>query len=148
MRNLPEDELDMLLRQGLHAQPLSAASPDFDARVLAALRVCPSPWWQRGWQSAKPLLAGASFSLIVTLIALHWSLSAPISPNLSLPGAEGPSIAARPLPSLDTLLNRPNLTAGALTAAWNEPPAPAPPAGRPPEPRRRAQTFCRPTLAA
>ena len=136
MRNL-SDELETALREGLHAQTLPAVSPDFDARVLAALRVS-SPWWQRLWQPAQPLLVGASFSLIVTLLCLHWSLSAPIAPNLA---PSPPLLAARPAPSLDALLDRPNLTAGALAAAWNEPPAPTPPAGRPPEPRRHAQTF-------
>ena len=142
MRNLP-DELETALREGLQAQLLPAVSPDFDARVLAALCISP-PWWQRLWQPAQPLLAGASFSLIVTLICLHWSLSAPLTPTLTPPllGAGGPSsLAARPAPSLDALLDRPNLSAASLSAYWSEPPAPAPPVGRPPQPRRRAQAL-------
>jgi len=153
MRNLPEDELELLLRDGLQAQFIPETSPDFDARVLAALRVTP-PWWQRlwphVWQPAQPLLAGASFSLVVTLIGLHWSLSAPVGSNFAPPllGAGGPPVAARPAPSLDALLSRPNLTAGSLAAAWSEPPASLPPVDRPPEPRRHAQTFRPPALIA
>lgn len=145
-------DLDEALRDGLRELPVPEVSPDFDARVLQSLRAS-APWWRRWWQPAKPLLAGASFSLVVTLALLHWTLSAPILPNLAPPqglavaGGGGPStLAARPAPSLDALLDRPNLSAASLTDYWAarppDPPDPPPPDRRP-EPRRRAQVFCR-----
>ena len=125
---------DELLRRGLRALPVPEPSPDFDARVLAGLRDV-RPWWHRLWEPARPLLAGTSFSLVVTLACLHWTLMAPVG----VPPAQAIStVAARPTPSLDALLDRPNLSAGSLARAW-EAPAPTSPADRRPEPRRRAQ---------
>ena len=137
--------LDDALRTGLRALSVPEVSAGFDERVLAALYQ-PMPWWQRLWQPARPLLAGASFSLIVTQIGLHWSLSAPLYPSLPELGAGAPILAAHPAPSLDALLDRPNLTAGSLAFVWNAPPAPTPQPSARPEPRRRASGFDRRTL--
>ena len=141
-----EPILDEALRTSLRALSVPEVSAGFDDRILAALHQ-PMPWWQRLWQPARPLLAGASFSLLVTLIGLHWSLSAPLHPFPPELGAGGPPIlAAHPAPSLDALLDRPNLTAGSLAFVWNAPPAPTPQPGTRPEPRRRASGFDRRTL--
>ena len=140
-----EPILDEALRAGLRAFSVPEVSAGFDDRILAALHQ-PLPWWQKLWQPARPLLAGASFSLLVTLIGLHWSLSAPLHPSPPELGAGGPILAAHPAPSLDALLDRPNLTAGSLAFVWNTPPAPTPQPGARPEPRRRASGFDRRTL--
>ena len=143
-----ETTLEAALRSGLRSVAVPSVSTDFDERILAALHG-PKPLWLRLWQPARPLLAGASFSLLVTLLGLHWSLSAPLSgpPAPNSGGArEEQSFAARPAPSLDALLDRPNLTAGSLAFVWNAPPAPTPQPGTRPEPRRRASSFCHQTL--
>jgi hypothetical protein len=133
---------DVRLANALRGLPVPELSPEFDERVLAALRV-PIPWWQCMWQPAKPLLLGTSCSFALMLLLLHWTLTAPIPSSLASPlsgagGLIGRSTVASP-PSLDALLDSPNLTAGSLAAAWNAPPAPIPPVGLRPEPRRRAQ---------
>jgi hypothetical protein len=129
--------LDKALRDGLNALPMPAPSPEFDARVLAAL--CASrPWWLRLWEPAKPLLLGASCSLVVTLLALHWTVTAPIL--VPLPPILGESERSRPepgsAPSLDALLEQPHLSAGTLASVWTASP-PTPPSRRP-EPHRHA----------
>ena len=75
------------LADALRSLPVPAPSADFDARVLAALRV-PRPWWRRVWQPIQPLLLGASGSLAVTLLLLHFTLSGP-------PAAPSPTPAPR-----------------------------------------------------
>ena len=151
---------DARLANALRSLPVPAPSADFDDRVLAALRV-PVPWWKRlSWrsvrQTAQPLFLSASCSLAVTLLALHLTLSSPVStPSPPAPAAVSNLAAAppAPLPSVDALLDRPNLCAGSL-AAWNSPPAvdteSAGPEKTPlkPEPRRRAEVYQRPTLVA
>ena len=138
--------LDEALRDGLNTLPVSTPSPEFDARVLAAL-CAPPPWWLRLWEPAKPLLLGASCSLVVTLLALHWTLSASVAaPQLPILGESARSLAAAPHPtlSLDALLNQPHLSAGSLAAVWAAP-VPTPP-NRRPEPHRHAQGWQRPCL--
>lgn len=133
------------LAESLRGLPVPTPSPDFDSRVLAALRV-PVPWWQWLWQPAQPLLLGASGSCGLTLLLLHLTLSAPQTAPL-LP-VSVPAVASAPLPSVDALLDRPGLCAGSL-AAWNSAtlvdaaPDQTP---RRPEPRRRAQESRRVTL--
>lgn len=142
MREPPDDlRLGSALRDGLRALPVPDVSPDFDARVLDALRA-PGPWWQRLWEPARPLLLGASCSLTVTLVLLHWTLTAPapVVGGLERPQASAPARA----PSLDRLLDRPDLRAGTLAAAWAAPP-PAP-SDRRPEPPRHAQAGRRAAL--
>ena len=148
MTDLPDDlDAAQALRDDLHGLPVAAVSPDFDARVLAALHL-PRPWgktrwerfrehfWEHFWEPARPLLLGASCSLAVTLLALHWTLSGPVSaPRPPAPSEQAVAPPAVPAPSLDALLDRPDLRAGSL-AAWT-PPAPAP--GRRPAPPRHAQ---------
>ena len=148
----PLDGLDLglALRDGLYALPVPDTAPAFDARVLDALRA-PVLWWRRLWEPARPLLLGASCSLSVTLVLLHWSLTAPApQPTLIKPPimggqeriqARGPARA----PSLDRLLDRPDLRAGSLAAAWAAPP---PPDRRPPEPVRHARAGRRAALIA
>ena len=131
------------LAEALRSLPVPTLAPDFDDRVLAALRV-PVPWWHRLWQPAQPLLLGASGSFVLTVLALHLTLSVPQTPPAFAP-ATLPNVAAAPkvpLPSVDALLDRPNLCAGSLVSARTAPlppeAAPEPPLRRP-EPRRRAE---------
>ena len=156
---LPEDAR---LANALRSLPVPTPSASFDDRVLAALRV-PVPWWKRlSWrsvrQTAQPLFLSASCSLAVTLLALHLTLSSPVSaPSPPAPAAVSSLAAAppAPLPSVDALLDRPNLCAGSL-AAWNSPLTPSDggtgegqeKAPQKPEPRRRAEVYRRPTLVA
>lgn len=159
MSNPPDDlALGQSLRDGLHALPVPPVASNFDARVLAALRA-PMPWWRRWWEPARPLLLGASCSLLVTLALLHWALSAPV--GTPSPRAAPSALAAAPAraPSLDSLLDRPGLRAGSL-AAWGSPvilnsgaTAPdggtgedATPPGRRPNPPRHAQAGRRACL--
>ena len=133
----PDDlPLHQALRAGIHALPVPPAVPDFDTRVLRALRA-PLPWWRRAWEPARPLLLGASCSLLVTLTLLHWTLSGP-APRPPMLGESEQPVAAAPAraPSLDRLLDRPGLHAGSLAAAWAAPP---PPSDRRPPPPRHAQ---------
>ena len=132
------------LRDALTALPTPPPSLDFDARVLAALRI-PPPWWDWRawawhalWPTLRPVMLGAGGSLGVTLLALHWTLSAPVSAPTPVPQ----DLAAAParLPSLDALLARPDLTAGSF-AAWASLPPPPAPADRRPVPRRRAERL-------
>lgn len=131
------------LADALRSLPVPPPPADFDDRVLAALRV-PIPWWRCFWQPAQPLLLGASGSLAVTLLLLHFTLSGPpMAPTLA--PASMQNLAAAPpasLPSVDALLDRPGLCAGSLTAPWNSPLLPEPAPEQPPrkpEPRRRAE---------
>lgn len=140
------------LAEALRSLPAPALSPDFDARVLAALRV-PVPWWRRLWQPVQPLLIGASGSLAVTLLLLHFTLSGPPTVPTPTPVSVQNLAAAPPasLPSVDTLLDRPGLCAGSLTAAWPSSLLPEPAseqAPRKPEPRRRAEVVRRVTFTA
>ena len=138
-------------RDALRELPTPPPSPDFDARVLDALRL-PPPWWNWRawawhalWPTLRPVVLGASGSVCVTLLALHWTLSAPVS--LPRPPAASSTLAAAParLPSLDALLSRPDLSAGTFAAWASLPPPPAPPENRP-LPRRRAERLCPETL--
>ena len=136
------------LAEALRSLPAPALSPDFDDGVLAALRV-PVPWWRRWWQPVQPLLLGASGSLTVSLLLLHFTLAGPPSAPTPAPISVQNLAAAPPvsLPPIDTLLDRPGLCAGSLTAAWNSAPPPEP-APRKPEPRRRAEVTRQATLTA
>ena len=137
------------LADALRSLPVPPPSPDFDDRVLAALRV-PKPWWRRLWQPVQPLLLGASGSLAVTLLLLHFTLSGPqTTPALTPVSVQSLAAAPSALPSVDALLDRPGLCAGSLTAAWNSPPLlpdTAPEQTRKPEPRRRAEVSRRVTF--
>ena len=141
------------LADALRSLPPPPLPVDFDARVLAALRV-PVPWWRRLWQPVQPLLLGASGSLAVTLLLLHFTLSGPPTAPSPTPISVQNLAAApssRSLPSVDALLDRPGLCAGSLTAAWNSPLLPEPAseqAPRKPEPRRRAEVIRQPMVTA
>ncbi len=141
------------LADALLSLPVPPPSAGFDARVLAALRV-PAPWWRRWWQPAQPLLLGASGSLALTLLLLHFTLTGPQTAPSPMPISVR-NLAAAPssgsLPSVDALLDRPGLCAGSLTAAWPSPPLSEPAteqAPRKPEPRRRAEVIRQTTLTA
>lgn len=139
------------LAEALRSLPSPTSSPDFDDRVLAALRV-PTPWWQHLWQPAKPLLLSISGSCVLTLLLLHTALHGPAAAPPLPPAALSALAAARRVPSIDTLLDQPNLCAGSLTAAWNSLPTlsagGAEAAAMRPQPRRRADARCGVTLTA
>jgi len=155
MSNPPFDPKDARLRDALRSLPVPVPSGDFDARVLAAL-TAPRPWWRRlswrrVWQPVQPLLLGTSCSLGLTLLLLHFTLSAPQAVPAPAPLTSLAAAPSVPMPPLDALLDRPNLRAGSL-AAWNsalaadaDEPEKAP---RKPEPRRRAEVYRRPALVA
>ncbi len=137
------------LADALRAMPVPAVSAEFDDSVLCALLAPPS-WRRRLWSASQPLLLGASASLAVTLLLLHFTLSAPVAAPVPTPAALESLAAAPPappLPSVDALLDRPGLCAGSLTLALNDPPAPEA-APRPPAPRRRAAVTWQRTLIA
>lgn len=57
--------------------PAPDASPDFDARVLAA--VLRPPWWRAVLIWARPVLAGAVCSGLIAGFGLHAALKTPVS---------------------------------------------------------------------
>lgn len=111
-------QIDQALRDGLRGLPVPPLSPDFDARILSALDA-PRPWWRLWWQQAQPVLWGASCSLALTLLLLHWSLQTPFAPpSISPQNAPSP---ARVL-AINRLLDCPNLSVASLSGfAWREP---------------------------
>ncbi|MGI4787586.1 MAG: hypothetical protein ACRYFS_01905 [Janthinobacterium lividum] len=149
--HFPEDT-DSILTEALRSLPIPVPSADFDDRILTALTV-PLPWWRRVWEPVQPLLLGASCSLALTLLLLHFSLSGPPSaPRPPSAALSNLATAHTPMPSLDALLDRPNLCAGSLAEAWNSAASAAnertepQPAAQRPEPRRRAEVSRRLTL--
>ena len=112
MSDFPADlPVDQTLRDGLRGLPVPAVSADFDARVLRAL-AAPLPWWRALWQQAQPVLWGASCSLALTLLLLHWSLQTPLAPPTVSPRNAAPY--ARAL-AINRLLDSPNLSAASLS---------------------------------
>lgn len=143
-------ELDALLRDGLRRLPSPTPSPDFDAHVLNALGR-PQPWWQTLWQGARPLLAGAACSLVVTLAAVSWTTQTPTLPPRRVSPLAITTTATRPLDmtAVDKLLDRPDLSAASLSRLESQPPATNAPETdrRPPSPVRRASRVSVPLLA-
>ncbi len=133
---------DTLLREALRALPVSPPSADLDARILAALHA-PRPWWEALWQAvrreARPLLAGAVCALPVTMLALLWTLHAPLDARPAAGFLPSAPARAQNMASLDALLDKPNITAADLRR-WEQGGAvtAAPPPRLPPLPRRRA----------
>lgn len=80
MSELPEEaRIEMALREGLRSLPVPDTSPDFAARIHAALRR-PVPWWQMLWVHARPVLGAGACSLIGMLALLHWTAQMPLTP--------------------------------------------------------------------
>lgn len=141
----------MALRDGLRRLPAPQISADFDARVLAALALPPSPWEQVRMfavSTLRPLLCGAACSLAVTLLALFWLLHAPAGPS-SFPAAPVSAARLLDMATVDDLLKRPRLGAWSLSGwarqsaslpipGFAVPPAPAVGEHRPRAGRRRA----------
>jgi hypothetical protein len=96
------NEADVAFRQGLHQLPVPEVASDFDARVHAAL--CrPTPWWRLLWTQARPVLATAACSLLVTLAALKgWD----VSPRSLQPADSRAFIASRTRERKDMLESR------------------------------------------
>jgi len=108
-------QADQSLRDGLRGLPVPSVSPAFDARLLNAL-CAPLPWWRLLWQQAQPVLWGASCSLALTLALLHWSLQTPLAPSVVPAFAPSANTLA-----INRLLDRPDLSAGAMFTALREP---------------------------
>lgn len=81
---LLDDETELALRSGLRAQPVPAASPGFDARVLSAVHGR-SPFWELFYSALRPALATAAVSTVVTTLILS-----------SHVGTANPALAASP----------------------------------------------------
>jgi hypothetical protein len=143
-----ELELSAILRDGLRRLPVPTTCTDFDSRVLAAL-AHPQPWWQMLWYAARPLLAGAACSLVVTLAAISWTAQPPsTAPRQVLPISLTASPRPLDLAAVDRLLDCPGLTAAALPRLETTPsPSAADTDRRPPLPIRRASRLTVPLLA-
>jgi hypothetical protein len=136
------DPADVVLRAALRALPVPQASPDFDTRVLAALRAAaPSrpPWWQTLWQTChgglRPVLGSAAFSLVGMLLLLRGTGDAarPAASSQIQASAVTRAGAERRI-ALDDVLDRPNLSALSLLAQRTVVANPVPPpAGRAPQ---------------
>jgi hypothetical protein len=85
----PDEWTDMALRQGLRDLDVPEPSPDFDARVLAAVRGR-SPLREMFLSYLRPALATASVSAVATLLLVHWSTR----PVPTVRAAEAPPVAA------------------------------------------------------
>lgn len=137
------DPADAVLRAGLRALPVPQASPDFDTRVLVALRAAPPrPWGQTWWQTCqrglRPVLGSAAFSLIGMLLLLRGTGDAP--GDAARPAASSQIQAsavtragAERRIALDDVLDRPNLSALSLLARTVVANPVLPPAGRSPQ---------------
>ncbi len=127
------DELDMALRDGLRRLPAPPVSADFDARVLAALAL-PPPLGEtlrvQFVSALRPLLCGAACSLALTLLALFWTLHAPVS--LSSPSDAPRAVRALDMAAVDDLLSRPNLGASSLSVWARQSALPTPVLAVPP----------------
>lgn len=109
MCNSADANADYALLRGLESIPLPAASPDFDAAVMARL-VQREPWWRQLPKlaaSLRPAFAAAALTvpLAVGLIALVGRLPDPVSPR----AANTPAATAQALP-IEQALDRPDLS--------------------------------------
>jgi len=88
-----EDPAARALRTGLGQIPVPEVSAAFDERVLAALRreatVPPRLARWLSWRMLRPVLAGATCSLALTVALYRWSLSLP--PGTGASHVAGPS---------------------------------------------------------
>jgi len=87
-----ETRIEMALRQGLRSLPVPESSPDFNARVHAALRR-PEPWWHSLWASARPVLCAGACSLAGMMALLSWATHAPL-PSTRAPATPTPAASA------------------------------------------------------
>lgn len=131
---------DMALREGLRSLPVPETAPDFDARVLDALRR-PAPWWQTAWASLRPVLSAAACALVVLLPLLSSADARPDRMPLPLQTAS-PRSTARAF-SPDSIAANPNLRGDTLhplgLPLQNRPAQVAPPEPKPAAPGRRSQ---------
>lgn len=126
--------LDALLRQGLREIPTPVVSPDFDQRILQAVRR-QQPWWWIDWRRERGLLlvpaATAGAACLGTLALVLWVGGAGdirISPSRVLQGTVLTTLQAADSGQVSaaTLLLR---TSRANAAP--PPASPAPPAAQP-----------------
>lgn len=106
----PEQWADSALRRGLGEMEIPDPSPDFDARVLAAVRGR-SPVREMLLSYLRPALATASASAVATLLLVHWS-TAPVH-TVEAAVVPPPAVAAAraPAPDItDRLLQSPHPT--------------------------------------
>jgi len=106
----PEEWADAALRRELRGMDVPEPSPDFDQRVLSAVRGR-SPLREVFLSYLRPALATASVSTVVTLLLVHWSTR----PVHTVEAADVPPPATQPQRAPDTdlverLLNSPRPT--------------------------------------
>lgn len=101
----PDEWADAALRHGLRDLEVPEPSPDFDERVLAAVRGR-SPLREIFLSYLRPALATASASAVATLLLVHWSTrpvhtveAADIPPAVHVERTPRPGLAARLLDS-------------------------------------------------
>ena len=70
---------DASLREGLRRLPVPEISPEFDGRVLTAMRG-PSPGWRWPalWKTLRPVMGGAACSLVLTAGLYAWTTRLPL----------------------------------------------------------------------
>ena len=123
---MSDEDFTSPLREGLFTQPVPEVSPDFDARVLAAI-TRPRPWWTVALESVKPALPAALGSMVVMFALIQWSSRTP----LEVPHRWQKATATGPAPDIERILLSPNLNALALARDAPRPRAvPKPPPGR------------------
>ncbi|HZT42912.1 MAG TPA: hypothetical protein VFA07_12160 [Chthonomonadaceae bacterium] len=133
MSDLPEEtRVEMALREGLRGLPAPTVSPEFNARVHAALRR-PVPWWQSLWASARPVLCAGACSLVGMLALLSWVIRAPL-PASPHPAFSAPAASAMDLDRAMERLDRAgvslhDLSSLRLLSKLNVPETTAPPEG-------------------
>ncbi len=124
-----QNAADEALRRGLHDLAVPDPSPDFDARVHAALRQR-IPWWWPAWTALRPVFSATACSLVITLALLQWLTNSPTALPRVSPAAGTNAIA------LDRKLERMDLSTATLSGFWSLPRPLATPPSAPPEPRR------------
>lgn len=103
--------LDEALRDGLRRLPLPEISPDFDMAVLEAVRR-PLPLWTVFLTAARPVFAGMCCSLIVTVLAVGWTLRSPYISTV--PRTPSDTLSHIDLAALDRAIDSRNLRADTL----------------------------------
>jgi hypothetical protein len=135
-----ETRIENALREGLRNLPVPETSPDFSARIHAALDQTP-PWWRMLWIQMRPLLSGAACAAVVMLILLPTLTQTPatVAPD-SASIASHASGRRVTIIALEAALDRPDLSAAALSGFSTRRPLSAVRAMEPPKPPSESDT--------